>query len=244
MPNYQTDDLRGTIIFGNGTSKNYGCIIEEVPSLGAPARKSTSFSIPGRNGVILMQDDAFEDVPKSYKVAINIDNNDELTEVSRAFCRWLYQKGYQRLEDSFEPDVYRLAYFNGPVDIENLLMMYGKATINFVCRAERFLKSGETFIDVEDGDTLHNSTGFDSKPLIHLEGTGACSISIGSQTMNVALTDYINIDCDRMNAYRQEGENANTLVSGEFPLIKSGANSITLTGNISKASIRPNYYTL
>lgn len=244
MPNYSTDDLRGTIIFGNGISTDYGCIIEEVPSLGAPARKSTSFAVPGRNGVILMQDDAFEDVVKSYKVAFNLDRDTELPETASALCRWLYQKGYQRLEDNFEPDVYRLAYFNGPVDIENLLMMYGKATINFVCRAERFLKLGEAFVDVINGDTIHNNTGFDSKPLIHLEGQGACSITIGSMTMNVTLTDYINIDCDRMNAYRQEGENANALVSGEFPLIKSGANSITLTGNISKASIRPNYYTL
>lgn len=245
MPDYKKDNLRGEIIYGTGTSKNYGCIIEKVPTLGRPARRSTAYTVPGRNGSILMQEETFEDIQKTYSVVFSIDDKNRLIESAGALCTWLYtQRGYQRLEDNFEPDVFRLAYFNGPIDIENLLMMYGRADINFMCRPERFLKAGEKAVEVQSGSKLYNPTGYTSKPLIYLEGTGACSITVGSKTMEVSLTDYINIDCDAMNAYRQATENANALIAGSFPELKRGENEVIITGNITKATIRPNYYTL
>jgi hypothetical protein len=48
---------------------------------------------------------------------------------------WLHSTSdYARLEDTFEPDIYRLAYYTEETEIENALTEYGRTTILFNCR--------------------------------------------------------------------------------------------------------------
>ena len=70
------------------------------------------------------------------------------------------------------------------------------------------------------------------------------TLSIGGKTITAEVDDYINIDCERMNAYRLEGENMNTEISGDFPTIKPGNNGIVITGTVSKVTITPRYYVI
>jgi phage-related protein len=173
------------------------------------------------------------------------EDNNNLADKVNAISGWLYSKtGYQRLEDSFEPDVFRLAYYNGSGNVTNELTMYGETTLTFTCRPERFLKSGEDEQTVTNGDKLNNPTRFEAKPLIHIEGSGTVAIKIGDKTMFANITDFINLDSDRMNAYRLPSENMNNYVSGTFPTIPDGIQEVTLTGSVTKCTITPRYYTI
>lgn len=233
---------RGLIVYGGETSSDYGIVVGEVPSFDKPNRRANVFPVQGRNGSVIFQDGSFDDVARSYKVWLDEDNNN-LADKVNAVSGWLYSKtGYQRLEDSFEPDVFRLAYYNGSGNVSNELMIYGETTLTFTCRPERFLKTGEETMTVSNGDKLNNPTRFDAKPLIHIEGSGTVSVKIGSKTITASITDYINIDCDRLNAYRLPSENKNAYISGKFPTIPSGVQTVTLTGTISKCEITPRYY--
>ena len=124
------------------------------------------------------------------------------------------------------------------------MMQYGKTTISFVCRPERFYKDGEKEIAVSNGDSIHNYTRFEAKPLIYIEGSDSVSLSIQGQTINAELDDYIYIDCERMNAYRTASENKNADISGDFPKILPGTNGIAITGTTTKVTIIPRYYTV
>lgn len=246
MPNYinELTNRRGLIVYGGETSSDYGIVVGEVPSFDKPNKRSNVFNVQGRNGSIIIQDGSFDDVTRSYKVWIAEDNND-LADKVNAVSAWLYSKsGYQRLEDSFEPDVFRLAYYNGSGDISNELMAYGETELTFTCRPERFLKSGEKEIEVQNGDSLFNPTRFDAKPLIHIEGSGVVTFNISGVSIVANITDYINIDCDRLDAYRLPSENRNAYVSGTFPKILSGANTIGIIGTVTKATITPRFYTI
>ena len=246
MPNILNEltNRRGLIVYGGETSSDYGIVVGEVPSFDKPTRRSNVFNVQGRNGSIIFQDGSFDDVTRSYKVWVAEDNNN-LADKVNAVSAWLYsKKGYQRLEDSFEPDVFRLAYYNGSGNVSNELMTVGETTLSFVCRPERFLKSGEEVVSVTNGDSINNPTRFEAKPLIHIEGTGTVSVKIGGKTITASITDYINIDCDRLNAYRLPSENKNADVTGTFPTIPEGVNTITLTGSITKCEITPRYYTI
>ena len=235
---------QGLIVYGGESSTDYGIVVQEAPTFDKAKRRCTVYNVQGKNGAVIFQDDSFEDVPKSYKVWIAEETND-LAERVNAFTAWLYsKKGYQRLEDSFEPDVFRLAYYNGGQDVSNELMTYGETTISFTCRAERFYKDGEFEETVSNGSKIYNPTRFESKPLIHIEGSGTVTISISGVTMTATLTDYINIDTETMNAYRLLAENKNDKISGTFPTIKAGTNTIATTGTISKVTIVPRYYTI
>lgn len=237
---------QGLIVYNGESSADYGMVISEAPTFEKPQRKQTAFTVPGRNGAVIFQEDAWEDVTRSYKVWLSKSGRENLADVVTSFSAWLNsQKGYLRLEDNFEPDVFRLAYYSGGNDISNELMQYGETTLTFTCRPERFLKSAEAPVSVSNGSKLYNPCRFTSKPLLHVEGSGAVTIAIGGNTISITgLVDYINIDCETMNAYRLTTENKNSMISGSFPQILAGNNIVGVTGTVTKLEITPRYYTI
>ena len=181
---------QGLIVFGGETSVDYGMVVAEAPAFERSKRKQTIYNVPGRNGSVIFQQDAWDDVPRSYRVWLAKDRSDtELAQLVDAFEAWLNSlTDYQRLEDNFEPDVFRLAYYSGGIGFSNKLMQAGEATITFTCRAERFLKSGEQVIEIEDGSKLFNGTRFASKPFIHIEGSGAVTLTINGVSISTLRT--------------------------------------------------------
>lgn len=240
-----TTNKQGLIVFGGEASSDFGMVVAEAPTFERPTRKATTYTVPGRNGAVIFQQDAWDDVVRSYEVWLANSKEQNLVETVDAFEAWLNSlKGYQRLEDSFEPEVFRLAYFNGGINFSNEVMQAGKATLSFTCRPERFYKSGEQEITVTNGSKLYNRTRFTSKPLIHIEGSGTVTVAIGGNTISATLTDYINIDCETMNAYRLAAENKNADISGSFPVIPSGVQTVGITGTTTKVTIVPRYFTI
>ena len=192
---------------------------------------------------------AFSDTTRTYNVFIAEDTAHSVTLSDRVndLTAWLFSKvGYTRLEDNFEPDVFRLAYYSGGNDVTNELMQYGESELTFTCRPERFLKSGTTAIEVDDGDTITNPTAFASKPLIYIEAAGTVELSINGVTITAEVDDYLYIDCETMNAYRLTAENKNSKISGDFPVIAPGANGIgiNVTGTLVGVEITPRYFTI
>lgn len=247
-------NTQGVITYDGVASTDYGIVVSEAPVFERPNRKQTIIQVPGRNGSVIFPEDAWEDVVRSYNVWLseNVtedsggDKSGYLVEYVDAYEAFLNsKKGYVRLEDSFEPDIYRLAYYSGGDAFSNEMTQYGRASLRFTCRPERFLKSGETPVSVTNGATLTNPTRFASKPIIHIEASNqTISVSIGGKTITAEVADYINIDCERMNAYRLPVENKNDKISGSFPTIPSGSNTIGITGTYTKVEITPNYFTI
>ena len=239
---------QGLIVYGSVDSSNYGIVVGESPAFERPARKQTIIQVPGRNGSVIFQENAWEDVVRQYEVWLDEDlaHGNTLADKVTAFEAALNsENGYTRLEDNFEPDIYRLAYYSGGDAFSNEMTQYGRATLRFTCRPERFLKSGDIPVEVTNGYTLTNPTRFASKPIIHIEASNeTISVSIGGKTITAEVTDYINIDCERMNAYRLPVENKNDKISGSFPTIPSGSNTIGITGTYTKVEITPNYFTI
>lgn len=247
MPNLYdiSTDKNGQFIIGGESSADFGFVVAEAPKFEHGTRKFSAFEVPGRNGVILHQQNAWGDVPRVYKVWAAVDHAQELPVKVAAFSAWLNSlNGYNRLEDTFEPEFFRLAYYNGGADITNKFMQYGEVSVAFTCRPERFYKTGEQVKALENGGKINNPTRFTAYPLLHIEGTGNITVRIGAKIITAQLTDFINIDCERMNAYRQPAENMNNKISGEFPELAPGLNTITTTGNITNATITPRFYTI
>ena len=241
----QTTNRQGLLVYGGEASSDFGMVIAEAPTFERPTRKQNAYDIPGRNGAVIIQQNAWNDVTRSYKVWLTKTGEEDLATCVSNLEAWLNSKnGYQRLEDNFEPEIYRLAYYGGGVNVSNNLTQYGEATLNFVCRAERFYKDAEHPIGVTNGDKLNNPTRFASKPLIHIEGSGTVTIAFGGATMSATITDYINIDCETMNAYRLPAENMNNKISGNFPTLLPGINLIATTGTVTKVEITPRYFTI
>lgn len=236
---------QGLIVFGGESSADYGMVVSEPPAFERAARKQTVYKVPGKNGSVVIQQDAWDDVSRTYKVWLAQNSSMDIVTQVDAVEAWLNGfSGYQRLEDNFEPDVFRLAYYSGGDSFSNELMLAGEATLRFTCKPQRFYKNGEQTVSVSNGSKLYNETRFASKPLIHIEGSGTVGFGIGSKTITASITDYINIDCEEMNAFRLPNENKNSSISGPFPVLAPGYNTITITGTVTSATIIPRFFTI
>lgn len=219
--------------------------IASPPKIVRPTRKMTSTPIAGTNRVAIDMEDAWESYDQPYTMFIGDGTENNIQEKLDDVAQKLYKDGWQILQDDYDTDHFRLAYFKESYEIENRFTRAGKFDITFHCRPERFLISGNTEINVEDGETILNPTGFNSKPMIHITGSGNGTLTIAGTTMEFEdIADYLNIDCDRMDVYRMPSENRNSLMTGDFPMLKPGNNLVAFTGGITAVRITPKWWTI
>ena len=207
-----------------------------------PNRKQEKISVPGRSGDLLIQQDAFENVRQEYDIYISAEFQ-RLPTIAHKVAEWLCVKGYRRLEDSYWLDTFRLASFQGGIDIANVLNRFGRATIEFDCKPQRFYKSGDFFIDLTNQQKLHNPSPFVAKPLINVQGSGAAMITDGTHALVLASCDNITIDCDTMQVY-QGTTNKNSTCTGSFLELGSGDTRIIWSGGITSMKLKPRWWTI
>jgi len=232
--------LDKTITFGGEQIPAY---IASVPVMPRPSRKGTVTQIAGTNREVVEMEYAWDSYDQTYTMVVGDGSDDCVGEAIDAVARVLYKDGWQKLTDSYDSDHFRLAYFKESWEVENRYTRLGKFDITFHCRPERFLTTGETPVAVTSGGTITNPTTYKAKPLIHIEGSGSGTLTVNGTTMSfTGIVDYLNIDCDTMNVYRLASENRNNLMTGDFPVLNSGSNSVAFTGGITSVTITPRWW--
>ena len=178
--------MRHSIIFGGIDSADFGIYIGGEGTFNAPERDVEMISIPGRDGAFALDKGRFENIEVKYTV---INQEPDLATFSanlegfrNALCS---QRGYQRLEDTFHPDEYRMAVFADKFEVKPI--EYNTAAefdIVFDCKPQRYLMSGESPIEVDDGDVILNPTLFEAHPLLEVEGHG--TVVLNGSRINIA----------------------------------------------------------
>lgn len=239
----------GLIVFNGISSKDVGIEVETFPEYTIPEREYEAIHVPGRNGDVIIDNGTYKNVSRSYDVSIatyDIPYHQKMSGVAK----WLHSApGYARLEDSYEPAFYRLAYYNESVSIENLFNEAGKTTINFICKPQRFYKSGEQTIEFSSAGEIQNGTVNIALPLIkvtkvNLQG----QIMVGNTTITIASdSGNVIIDSELQDVYDADGNNKNSVVTfddGIFPLLQPGSNEISFDGGVTKVEVIPRWWTI
>ena len=226
------------------SSDDLGVVVERFPALNGPSRRLEAVQVPGRSGDLLIDRGAYDNYTQVYDVYFYA-GRDRAPAGARAVRAWLQGPiGYQRLEDSYDPNYYRMAYYAGPSDIENAMNQFGRATVSFTCKPQRWKKSGEYPIPCASGMHLHND-GFPALPLIKVSGTGAGSLTVGSVTVAIhSLDGYVMLDSDTQNAYKDTLNKNSTISAPEFPVLQPGENVVSWTGGIAAVEITPRWWTV
>lgn len=158
----------GVIIYNGISTADYDITVEQPPSYLGAKRDQEFKHIPGRNGDLIFDKGGYNNVNREYNIAIGSEVKD-FSLLSKLVSRWAYSsKGYARLEDSYEPDYFRLAAFDSELNLENVLNHMGRSTIQFNCKPQRFLKSGEVPLMFDGGlvaQKILNPTTQESRPL-------------------------------------------------------------------------------
>ena len=236
------------ITWNNVTSDSLGIFVEAAPFYVKPKRKVDVYSVPGRSGDIIRPQDAWDNVDQDYEIFAGDGSEHAVPGAFSSVAAWLYgPTGYQRLEDDFDPDHFRLAHFVGPVDIDNIMTRVGRAKITFNCKPQRFLISGETPVTLIIPGSVTNPTAFASRPLLLVTGGGVeGTVTVNGTVFTISDTTVpVYIDCETMNCYDGSGNNKNAIVSSstsEFATLAPGANSIGFSGAVSTVQITPRWW--
>ena len=233
----------GVIIFNNKSSADCRIQVAHPPGYAYPERDYTITHIPGRNGDIIQDNGCYKNVERTYEVSFDAPNEDFAT-YANAVSAWLHSTtGYARLEDSYEPNYYRMATYQESNIFENLYNQAGTATIVFECKPQRFLKTGDNTIAIQNSLTIMNPTGFEAYPLFKVTGTSGVLTVNGNSITISSIEDFVMLDCELQDAYK-ENINKNSTISGTFPVLKPGSNTIRWTGSISSVTMKPRWWTI
>ncbi len=217
--------------------------VEKHPSYSIPKKVYEVTHIPGKSGDVYFDTGEFENVEMEYDVNFG-SYYKRYPEMFSPVAGWLSAPtGYCRLEDSYDPEHYRLAVFSGGVEFENVLNHAGKAKIKFDCKPQRYLKDGENPIVFTAAGYIHNPTWFDAKPYIKVYGSGNGTLRIENLIITfTGIDSYIELDSEIQDAYKGT-VNCNSKVSmEEFPTLGPGVTNVSFTGGITKVEITPRWW--
>ena len=166
-----------SITWNGVSSDTIGVIVEKIPNRYVPTRRFSPQQVAGRNGNILLVDKAFPNVEQEYEVYLSAESHG-LPSVARACSEWLMgPDGYCRLTDSYDTTVYREAFLMGGFDIENILNKFGRCTITFSCKPQKYLLTGDTPIEIPAGITTYTGD------VVQFDGVTGASITSMSTTI-------------------------------------------------------------
>lgn len=130
-----------------------GIYVDAAVSFNKPAKRVQSISVPGRNGNLIIDEGAFDNVLISYPV---YEKNSFPMEFD-SIVNWLASlEGYQRIECSNDPTHFRLGRFVVPqTPTAKRLNRDGYYQLSFDCKPQRYLNLGEvpTEIDANPSET-------------------------------------------------------------------------------------------
>ena len=263
------------LLFNGVTSASVHSHIVEPPEYQIPERDYDTIHIDGRNGDVIIDSGCYKNVDRKYKMSMDAHTrNLDYPTVASSVATWLhpitqmhslqfstaandivkYYDGYCELQDSYDPEHFRLAKFKGDEDISNIFNKAGEFDLKFDCKPQRFLISGKTPVTTT---TITNNTSQAAKPLIkvvfsaangylNISNTSAgYSARIKSSAAETTIIDCSEEDCYYGTANRNQHITflKNSASSYEFPLLYPGANTISVS-SVSSWAIIPNWWDL
>lgn len=208
----------------------------------------TAYSVPGRNGDVIISNNRYKNITVTYPAFIP-GGFEAQAQAIRNFMRGA--KTYARLTDTYDTNHFRLAIATG---VQKFTPTNRNDAANFQlvfnCKPQRFLKSGDSYITPTSGDTFSNTTLFDALPEItfkNISGNTAYIQVVNSEgTFRLeatgAYTGDLVIDCETQNIY-YGAANHNDLFEGDFPILAPGTNTITFSG-VTNFKITPRTWEL
>lgn len=202
-----------------------------------------SKTIPGRNGALIFDTGSYKN--RSGSASCFCLQDDVESAISSAGRFLMGGKGYRRLETSDDPNHYWMARVENSPQIEMRLRVLAPFEIEFDCKPQRFLKSGENKTSFTASGSISNQYGQTALPLITLYGSGAGTLTIGSCIVEVKNLDRVlYLDSDTQNAYNDDGNQNMNINAPYFPTLPDGETRIAFSGGINRVEIVPRWWEL
>lgn len=229
------------------SSRDFCLKIKEINNLSSPMRALEVHEVLGRNGELIIDQGNYTNFHLQIQCFVDGRPNRNGKELSLAQLAdelklWL-QTSFEYSPIQIEgEDFYYEGYCDNSLDIKELFVNFGEVLLTFNCKPYR--KKDSDKINVVFKDTIITNDYMDSEPYMKIHGNGDVTLTINDKTIKFNDIDrYIEVDSELMNCFK-DNVNQNNKMIGEFPILKSGDNSVTWSGDITKIEIEPRWVRL
>ena len=230
-----------SFIFGGKNSyEDYGIVIAKRPNLPSPKRRVHYMDIPGRHGRVQYDEKTYEDI--TIVVECGLKDTENLVDRLDTIKAWLFNAGESDLIFSFGEDKKYIAQVVNAIDFTQVYKYTSSFPVVFNCQPFKYAVENEIIPINETGATVNNPGSLESEPVIYVHGSGDITLQVnGLEVQLTGIQNKIILNSEIQDCYDDAMNNLNSKMVGEFPLLKSGENIISWTGNVTKLEVLPNW---
>ncbi len=231
------------LVFKESNSLDFALYIVTKGSYKGASRDVSYTSVPGRNGDLVTDNGRYNNITIPYKMTLLNKTEFDFSTLARKIKNWLLsEQGYFELWDSYDKDYFRLASYDGEVDIEQELRELGSLSLNFNCKPFKYSFEGQKKNTLTAHGSLYNAELYPSKPYFKIYGSGTVTLNINNESYVFKdIKDYIEVDSEMMNAYKDTQPLNHKMIGAKFPEFVPGVNLIAWVGNVDKIEIIPRW---
>ncbi|WMI81950.1 distal tail protein Dit [Anaerotignum sp. MB30-C6] len=225
-------------IFKGKNSRDFGILISEMPDIVKPQRREQEVTIPGRSGVLTIDENAYE----SYTLSIACGKRG--TERLGEIVAWLDGSGDLTL--STEPDKVYRARISNAISISDVIYLYNSFLVQFKVFPFKYslnaVRSHADNLVLTVPTSIKNKGSVYSEPTITIHGAGNITLIInGTNYGLLGVAEYITINSEMMEVYKGKVNCNNKFSALDFPRLEVGMNTISWTGNVTKIEVEPKW---
>lgn len=242
VPQYERAHFR----YGGRQSSDMGLSISADTAQTSPGHDIEFEEVPGRDGDLAVDNKRL--LPFVYPIHTFLQpENTTIERAASKVSQWLKEDvRYKPLRLSWDPEYQYSAIFYDQYDIENLLPKFGKIALNFKCHPIKYHLSGLQKTLYFSGARLFNPERRPAKPLIEIKGSGNITLQNNGRNWLIltAVDGSITIDSQSMTVSKGTAVAFDKMNAGLiplFPILPSGDNHITWTGNVTSIEITPRW---
>lgn len=186
---------RQYLSFAGKSSKDFLLYLSGPGVYDTPAADVESTPVPGRNGDIITEkakagQRRYQNVDIKYKAFFF----NGLPAKTAAVKAWLLsQAGYQKLQDTYDPDFLRMAVCKDAIAFDVTAQKAAEMELTFNCKPQRWSVEGQRTIVLDGRTTLRNPFSFPAQPIFKVYGDSGGVLYVGEQKITIhSIQDY---DC-------------------------------------------------
>lgn len=222
---------------GNINSSDYGVYLINSEVYMASEFDFNTYEIPGRNGDLHISNGRRKNKTIPFEFMVK---EEYINRMDEFISKIGTLQGYQRLECDHYPERYRMGYIDS-IDYGTNGYTSGTFTINYSCRPEKYLESGDVQQSFVTNGTITNPTPCEAKPLIRVYGKGTITVGDTVIKVNTLGDEYIDIDIDSMQAYEGDLNRNSYITVTKWGGLNEGENTLTMTSGISEIIVTPRW---
>lgn len=225
--------------FNGVTAASKGVIVVDYPPYVKPQSRVKVLTIPGRNGSLTIDEEAYENIELECRcVALPTANIESISD-------WLTGSGDLILGNASDKSL--KARVDGQISFDKIVSghQHRGFTIPFVCQPGRYVHPPVDDIVRTTTGTVTNPGTMPSQPKIKVVATGEITLTVGTSIMliNGPETEWtLVIDSELMDCF--DGTMTilrNDWMTGDFPLLNPGANAVNWSGTVASVTITPRW---